>query len=351
MRRLLLALLLGLVAAPSYAADLYYTQSGDRNVYAVSEAGGTPRIVLNGTEYAGGNAGRPTQRNHAGSNGQAFLHAVTPPASGAYTDTELLFRDPTGAIATRKITDLVANNTLKPVYGVSLAHDDSFFGVRATDGQGNSALYKLHASVDDVLTPGYVPPTSYSDPRLELLYSSYLNPQTGKFNPFYHAWSGDGSRVCLEELYQRPDGTLMHAYVALRVADKATVTLHETTDATANVIGSGLQWNPVNDQILQAYRDGSGIFMLHADTPGLKTWALQRTTYKTKGVTVTDAIGYHCRWRNDGQGFAFGLDRTRVSTAGTTTYEYYPSVTSGGWPSRNLSTTRPGWVIPLGWTP
>ena len=38
MRRLLFALLLGLVAAPSYAADLYYTQSGDRNVYAVSEA-------------------------------------------------------------------------------------------------------------------------------------------------------------------------------------------------------------------------------------------------------------------------------------------------------------------------
>jgi hypothetical protein len=111
MRRLLLALAFGLVAATADAGDLYYTQTGDRNVYAVSEAGGTPRVVLNGSEYGGGIASRPTRFNHVGSNGQAFLHPVT---TGQYTDTELLFRDATGAIATRKVTDLAAN-TLKPV--------------------------------------------------------------------------------------------------------------------------------------------------------------------------------------------------------------------------------------------
>ena len=142
----------------------------------------------------------------------------------------------------------------------------------------------------------------------------------------------------------------MHAFVVKRVADGATATLYEMTEASANVIGAGLRWSPTGDQILQGYKDGSGIFMLHADTPGLKTWAIQRTTYKTKSSTYTDAPDLPL-WRNDSQVFAFSLERTIIPTKGTTTMEHYPSVTTGGWPSTNLTTSRPGRVHPIGWTP
>jgi hypothetical protein len=40
-----------------------------------------------------------------------------------------------------------------------------------------------------------------------------------------------------------------------------------------------------------------------------------------------------------------------VPAKGAMTNEHYPSVTSGGWPSVNLTTTRPGMVLPLGWMP
>ena len=197
MRRLLLALLLGLLAAPSYAGDLYYTQAGsDRNVYAVNANGGTPRIVLNGAEYAGNMPHMATWRNHAGSNGQAFLHGTSSASYPNPSELELIYRAPTGAVVTKRVTDLgSAASPFKPYYSGGLAKDDSFFSVRAYDGQGTSCIYKLHVTVDESLAADYVPPNSYTDPRLELVHSGYLDPQTGYFEAFFHDWSGDGSRV------------------------------------------------------------------------------------------------------------------------------------------------------------
>jgi hypothetical protein len=352
MRRLLFALAFGLVAAPAGAADLYYTQTGgDRNVYAVNASGGTPRIVLSSAEYTGPLPSQVTWRNHAGSNGQALLHGTS---SGAYPnpeELELIYRDPSGAVVTKQVTDLgSAASPFKPYYSGGLAKDDSFFSVRVYDGQGTSRVYKLHVSVDEALAAGYVPPNSYDDPRLELVYSGYLSPQTGNFKAFFHDWSGDGTRGCVEDLYQGPDGTLVDSFVVKRLSDGAAVTLYETPYANSHLIGAGLRWSPTSDQILQPYSDGSGIFMLHADTPGLKTWAIQRTTYKTKTGTNTDAPDFPF-WRPDGQAYAFALERTVQPTRGTATSEHYPSVTTGGWPSLNLTTTRPSKVHPIGWTP
>ncbi len=156
MRRLLLALLLGLVAAPSYGGDLYYNlqTSGDYNVYAVAETGGSPRIVLSFTEYTGNRPAVVTNLNHATSNGQAFVRAT-----GDVADIELLYRAADGTIKTNRVTDLGAN-TFKPFFKPDVTRDDSAFSFRAKDGQGNFALYRLNVSVDQALAPDYVPPTS-----------------------------------------------------------------------------------------------------------------------------------------------------------------------------------------------
>ena len=73
-RRLLLTLPLCLLATPSNAGEMYYRTPGDPNsgnIYAVNENGGTPRVVLNNSEYSAGYTAAMTRFNHAGSNGQA----------------------------------------------------------------------------------------------------------------------------------------------------------------------------------------------------------------------------------------------------------------------------------------
>lgn len=348
MRPLLLTLAIGFAAAPSYAGDLYYIQTGgDRNVYAVSVNADTPRIVLASSEYTGNVVRGVTRYNHAGSNGQAFLQTTGNSLYNDPADIQLLWRGPDGAISTKRITDLSAN-TLLP-YGFIIAQDDSFFSLKVHDFQGRNAIYRLNVSVDQALAADYVPPTRYDDPRMTLVYSVFLDPKVGP-NSLQHDWSGDGTRLVYENNYVNSTGTFMTGYFVKRLSDGATVLLYETPYATSQSLGIGLRWNPTSDQILQPYKDGSGIFMLHADTPGLKTWALQRRTYKNKTTVYTDSPDRPL-WRFDGQAFAFALERTVQPNGGTATNEHYPSVTSGGWPSMNLTTTRPAKVYPIGWTP
>jgi hypothetical protein len=93
MRRLLLALILGLVPSMSEAGDLYYRIPGDpnsRNIYAVNENGGTTRLVLDAAEYPLGSITGMTRFNHAGSNGQALLQSK--PYSAPAADIQLVYR-------------------------------------------------------------------------------------------------------------------------------------------------------------------------------------------------------------------------------------------------------------------
>jgi hypothetical protein len=347
MRRLLLALFLGLVASSADAGELYYslTTTTDNNIYAVNEAGGVPHIVLHSTEYSGVKPTRVTRFNHVASNGQALIRSATVQSA----DIELLYRATDGTIVTRLVTNLGAN-TFKPYYKPHVAQDDSFFSLRSQDGQGNFALWRLNVSVDQALSPDYVPPTDYSDPRLKLLYSGYLNPQSGYVKALDHSWSADGSRVVYLDTWQQTNGTLVESFYVKRMSDGATTLLYQTPLVGSNLPGTGLEWSPTSDQILQYINDGSGIFVLYANSPGRKTWLIQSRSYISKNTIVTDQPSWGL-WRNNGQGYAFALTRNIVPLRGTATTEFYPSVTAGGWPSTNLTASQPTYVLPIGWTP
>ena len=225
---------------------------------------------------------RVTRFNHVASNGQAFIR----PAAGQSADIELLpcdgrhHRDQAGH-------DLGAN-TFKPYFKPHLAQDDSFFSLRSQDGQGNYALWRLNVSVDQALSPDYVPPTDYNDPRLQLLYSGYLSPQSGYGKALDHSWSEDGSRVVYLNTWQQPNGAVIHSFYVKRMSDGATTLLYQTPLVGSNLPGTGLEWSPTSDQILQHTSDGSGIFVLYADSPGRKTWTIQSRSYISKNTIVTD---------------------------------------------------------------
>lgn len=117
MRRLLLALLLGLVAAPSDAGEMYYRNlGGSADVLAVSEATGATRAVLKGTEYTLGLQYGLTRFNHAGSNGQALVQGQ----SASLADIQLVYRLPNGTVVTKFVTKL-GGNALKPSAAPQLA--------------------------------------------------------------------------------------------------------------------------------------------------------------------------------------------------------------------------------------
>ncbi|WP_406697428.1 hypothetical protein V5E97_01090 [Singulisphaera sp. Ch08] len=135
MRRLLLALLLGLVAAPSYAGDMYYRVVGSSDIRAVSDNGGNSRVVLRSTEYKAGSlfGMTMTRYNHPGSNGQALLQGYSPPDSvDAPYDLQLIYRARDAVVVTRQVTRLGGNQP-RPRTWNSLAQDDSFFSFAASD--------------------------------------------------------------------------------------------------------------------------------------------------------------------------------------------------------------------------
>ena len=144
MRRLLLALILGLASNVSEAGELYYRIPGDpnsRNIYAVDENGGTPRLILDATEYPLGSIAGMTRFNHAGSNGQALLQSK--PYSAPAADIQLVYRALNGTVITLPVTALegVGLNPYGPPF---LAQDDSFFSFVARDSNaGRSTIWGL----------------------------------------------------------------------------------------------------------------------------------------------------------------------------------------------------------------
>src|SRR4051794_22469925 len=108
MRRLLLALTLGLVAAPSYAGDMYYRTQNSFDIKAVPVTGGTPRVVLRSTEYKVGYIYGMTRYNHVGSNGQALLQSY-PLDGSSPVNLQLIYRAPSGMVVTKPVTNLGSN--------------------------------------------------------------------------------------------------------------------------------------------------------------------------------------------------------------------------------------------------
>lgn len=344
MRRLFLIGFLALTCCSTQADELYFSKASttDRNIYAVSATGGQPRVVLSGSEYTGAKPNRITNQDHPGSNGQALIRAV----DTNNADIELVYRATDRRVVVKRITSL-SSNPFKPFYKPDVAKDDSFFSFRCKDGQGNFALYRLNVSVDEALAPNYVPPTSYDDPRMELVYTAYLNPATGRINPLDCSWSGDGARVVFHDLWQAADGKLKESYRVRNMIDGSLVTLYETDFGAAPTTPFvGLEWSPTSDQILQQASDGQGIFVLYADSPGVLTWAIQKRTYKIKRVTITDEPSWGLWWRN-GQGYAFALKRGKSSST-----EYYPASTDDGWATAStLTPNQSVSILPFGWTP
>ncbi|WP_406698913.1 hypothetical protein V5E97_08500 [Singulisphaera sp. Ch08] len=322
MRRLVLAVLLGLVAARSDAGELYYSTPGDpnsRNIYAVNENGGTPRVVLYGSEYPSGSIAGMTRFNHAGSNGQALVQAK--PYSAPAADIQLVYRASNGQVITRPVTDLEGEG-LNPYGDPELAQDDSFFSFRARDGAGRSTIWRLNVTVDQALAPDYVPPASFDDPRLHLVVD---DPTNGAEN-HGHTWSPEGTRLAYLDTWMDAGGV---GRISIRIKIMAAGstdplshprildTLRETS-----IWAASLHWSPVSDQILNFSRDANGrncgIWVCYADSPGVMTWVAKPITTKSKTQTVTEELRLPL-WRPDGQRIACAYTKYTTNKLGTTT--------------------------------
>jgi hypothetical protein len=353
MRRFLLALLLGLVAVPSYAGDVYYRTPGDSdsfNIYAVNENGGTPRVVLYASEYPYGSIAGITRFNHAGSNGQAMVQSK--PFSAPAADIQLVFRAANGQVITKPVT-LLEGAGLNPYGEPVLAQNDSFFSFRARDGAGRSTIWRLNVTVDQALDPGYIP-------RLHLVVDDLTN---GSEN-HGHTWSPDGNRLAYLDTWTDAGGVTRISIRVKSMADGSTDPLTHmsilSTVKEANIWGALLRWSPVSDQILNfslkaigSPIQNSGIWACYADSPGVMTWVAKPITTTTKTQTITEEVRYP-RWRPDGQRIACAYSRyTTTTRTGSITREQYPAVMApSGWPVIKLApATALNWRMPLGWTP
>lgn len=353
MRRLLFLALAAsalTTATPAQAGDLYYRTPGDPNggnIYAVNENGGTPRVVLGHSEYAAGYMATMTRFNHAESNGQALLQGDVTTA-----DLRLIYRASNGQVVVKPVTTL-GGQAFDLFQAPVLAQDDSFFSFRTRDGAGCSTIWRLNVTVDEALDPGYIPPTSFSDIRLQLLVDDTTN---GSEN-HNHTWSPDGTRMAYLDRWTDTSGV---DRLSIRVKDLndgavnplAHPRLLDTTAVGGNWAAM-LRWSPVSDQILNGSQDG-GIWACYADSPGAMNWVAQPITTTTKTQTVNERVSYPL-WRPDGQRIATAYTKlTTTKKTGTTTREQQPGVmTPGGWPVLKMlrTATTNNQHTPLGWTP
>lgn len=350
MRRLLLALLLGLVAAPSDAGEMYYRTPGDPNsgnIYAVNENGGTPRVVLGASEYTAGATIGMTRFNHAGSNGQALFQG-----SNAASELQLVYRAPNGQVVTKPVTNLAGQPFVLSISPV-LAQDDSFFSFKAKDGASRSMIWRLNVTVDQALDPGYIPPTSFLDPRLRLVVDDTTN---GSEN-HNHTWSPDGTRMAYLD-YSWTNAPTGVDWTSIRVKNMADLSVDPLTHPSildqayaTRYWTAMLRWSPVSDQILNGSNDG-GIWACYADSPGVMTWVAKPITTTSKNQTVNERVSYPL-WRPDGQQIGCAYTKLTTTKYGTTR-EQQPAVMSpSGWPVFKLlqTSTTNNQHTPLGWTP
>jgi hypothetical protein len=350
MRRLFLTLLIGFVTSASHAGTMYYKTTLDRTVYSVADTGASPQVVIRASELPGGNAWYLTRHNHAASNGQALL--MTQP------DLLLVYRA-NGVIVSRPVTAIGTGQSLKLSSGgaPALAQDDSFFSFRAGDqSTGRSTVWRLNVSVDDVLAPGYNPPTSFDDPRLQLVIEDWSNGDPNLQESFGHTWSPDGDRMAYMDNWRADDGSY---FLSVRVKTAVPGDTGTATDVRLfdQAMGSTpawyrmLQWSPVSDEILNCDDSGS-VMAFFADSPGVRSWIAVRIQKVSKNQTVTEGL-WGPVWRPDGQLIGAAYTKTTQSKSGTVVERYPAVITPAGWPATLLqrNTTGQGDTVVLGWAP
>jgi hypothetical protein len=350
MKRLMAALVAGLAAWPATAGEMFYLYSKNSWTYAVNQQTSATRLV-----FPGG-SGDFTRYNHAGSNGQAQAGAA---GTNPDWDLTLRYRQPDGSIAIKWVTSLAATG-LKPLTNTQLGQNDDFFSFMARDGAGRNTLWRLNVTVDQALDPDYVAPTSYEDPRLQLLLDESSTP--GSEESRAHTWNPDGSRYAYTDYWYDAAGT---RYIGIRVktvgdgsTDPASGVLLRSKVAT--VIGEAghwqgvLDWAPVGDMIMNCDAAG-GVWVVYADSPGAFSWVAQNKVVTKGKTTTTEALGW-AKWRPDGQKIGVSYSKTTASSTGTTTV-YYPAEIDAafnptGWkPTLFFTGQTAGWHWVRGWTP
>jgi hypothetical protein len=351
MRRLFLTLLVGFMTSASHAGTMYYKTTVDRTVYAVADTGGSPQVVIRASELPAGGTWCMTRHNHLASNGQALL--MTQP------DLLLVYRAPGGAIVSKPVTAIGSGQSLKlPAYASpALAQDDSFFSFRAGDqSTGRSTIWRLNVSVDEVLAPGYLPPTSFDDPRLQLVIEDWSNGDPNLGENFSHTWSPDGARMAYMDNWLAANRSYFSS-VRVKIAvpgDTGTATdvrLFDQAMGSTPAWYRMLQWSPVSDQILNCDDSGS-VMAFFADSPGVRSWIAVRIQKVSKSQTVTEGL-WGPVWRPDGELIGVAYTKTTQSKSGTVVERYPAVITPAGWPATLLqrSTTGQGDTMVLGWAP
>jgi hypothetical protein len=350
-RRLFLTLLVSFMTSASHAGTMYYRTTIDRTVYAVSDTGGSPQVVIRASELPAGNYWNMTRHNHVASNGQALL-MIQP-------DLLLVYRAPNGAVVSKQVTALGTGQSLKlaSVGPPALAQDDSFFSFRAGDqSTGRSTIWRLNVSVDEALAPGYIPPTSFDDPRLQLVIEDWSNGDPNLQESFSHTWSPDGARMAYMDTWRAANGSY---FMSVRVktavpGDTATATdvrLFDYAMGSTPAWYRMLQWSPVSDQILNCDDSGS-VMAFYADSPGVRSWVAVRLQKVSKSQTVTEGL-WAPIWHPDGQQIGVSYTRTTQAKQGTTVERFPAVITPAGWPAVLLQRNTTGQYDPmvLGWAP
>ena len=116
--------------------------------------------------------------------------------------------------------------------------------------------------------------------------------------------------------WQQPNGAVIHSFYVKRMSDGATTLLYQTPLVGSNLPGTGLEWSPTSHQILQHTSDGSGIFVLYADSPGRKKEHGPFRVGRTSPRIPSSPINSTRRFVNNGQGYAFALTREIVPSRG-----------------------------------
>ncbi|WP_406697692.1 hypothetical protein V5E97_02400 [Singulisphaera sp. Ch08] len=359
MRRSLCILLVGLAANVSQAGIMYYDQGPilpGGNIQAVTDTGQAPtRLVIGRSEFGVDSmiSLQMTRFNHSGSNGQALL--VCHAASGD-NNLHLVYRPAANAgILSRPVTALP--------YGVNLAtsrigQDDSFFSLTYRDyrdrANGQYSIWRLNVSVDQALAPNYAPPTSFGDPRLQLIVDSPSGGDPQLVQGHGHTWSPDGTRIAYNHMWRNVDGTYLSSLRVKSVVSGVPGDPSSDMDVRLYDRPGGNQyyeWSPVSDQILNQFSDGPGIQAFYADRPGVRTVILTMRTTETK-TQVVEERALQPRWRPDG--LKIGVIYTKFTTTkktGAVTGVKFPGVISpSGWPVTTLGSFQGG-DHPLGWAP
>ncbi|WP_406697426.1 hypothetical protein V5E97_01080 [Singulisphaera sp. Ch08] len=201
------------------------------------------------------------------------------------------------------------------------------------------SIWRLNVTVDQALAPDYVPPSTYADPRLQLVLDQG-DPTA------HHTWSPDGSRLAYRCSMAQPDGTR-----------RLVVRLKGLMDGSDQVLGewisdvsTGFMWGPSGDRIVAGNGLGD-VWAFHADTPGLRTLLAPARTYKSGKDTITEEARYP-RFRPDGGVIGISYYKSVTNKSGTPVYRSPAIMAPTGWPAKALlSSSIVNESIPLGWTP